>query len=214
MSASDRLDHLLESRSDLWRGRGRVASDVLGTGNSQLDRRLPGGGWPCGQLIELVPELPGAGELGLLLPLMADLTCRKHPVVLAAPPMVPCPQALVAGGVHLEQLMVIRQAGQALWAAEQCLKSGLCGAVVVWPQTGRIQARAIRRLKLAAGHGSAPLFVCYRPGQQPPSSLATLRLAVRPGAIVEVLRAAGTTVNGGLHTGPDNILPFRSRTAS
>lgn len=214
MSASDRLDHLLESRSDLWRGRGRVASDVLGTGNPQLDRLLPGGGWPCGQLIELVPELPGVGELGLLLPLMADRTRRKHPVVLAAPPMVPCPQALASGGVQLEHLVVIRSPGQALWAAEQCLKSGLCGAVVVWPGAGRVQAHAIRRLKLAAGHGSAPVFICYRPGQQPPSSLATLRLAVRPGAIVEVLRAAGTAAGGGLQTSPDNIVPFRSRTAS
>lgn len=211
MPASDPLDRLLDRRSDLWRGRGRTVSGALATGHPRLDRLLPGGGWPCGRLIELLPEPAGAGELQILLPMMAERTRQRQPVVLAAPPMVPCPQALAAAGVDLDQLVVVRQAEQAAWAAEQCLKSGLCGAVVLWPPGKCADTRAVRRLRLAAGDGPAPLFVCYRPGRQPPSSLSSLRLAIRPGPVLEVLRAHGTAAGGMLDLGTGNVAPLRSQ---
>lgn len=188
--AGDRLGELLSTRRDLWRGRGQPNHPTLPTGHPQLDRLLPGGGWPCGRIVELVPERPGIGELRLLLPTLAERTQHEQPVVLAAPPLVPCPQALQAAGLDLARLIVIRCHDQALWATEQCLKSGLCGAVLLWPPK-RMQSRALRRLQLAAERGPAPVFVLYRPGQQPPASLATLRLAIRPGLELEILRATG-----------------------
>jgi hypothetical protein len=183
------LDQLLETRSDVWRGAVRPARSVLSSGLDRLDARLPGGGWPCGQLIELLSDHPRACGLGVITPVMARQTQAGRPVLLAAPPLIPCPQALDRAGVRLDRLAVARPEEQALWAAEQGLKSGLCGVVAVWPRTEHLRPRAIRRLQLAAEQGPAPVFVCYRSGMTPPPSLATLRLRIRPNANVEILRA-------------------------
>ena len=190
-TAPDPLGELLATRRDLWRGRESAGgAATLSSGHRDLDRLLPGGGWPCGRIVELVPERFGVGELHLLLPFLAERTRREHPVVLIAPPLIPCPQNLQAAGLDLAQLVVVRDRNQALWAAEQCLKSGLCGAVSIWPPQ-RVPARTLRRLQLAAEQGPAPVFVHYRPDQPPPPSLATLRLAIRPGSELEILRATG-----------------------
>lgn len=207
------LQHLLDTRHDLWRGRMPPAPTALGSGDIHLDRQLPAGGWPCGRITELVPDAFGLGELKLLLPALAAQTSRGLPVVLTAPPMVPCPQALAAAGVDLARLVIVRQPGQALWAAEQCLKSGLCGAIVIWPP-GKIQPRAIRRLQLAAENGAAPAFICYRPGQPPPPSLATLRLAIHPGPAVEILRAGGGTTGRILQLEASNIISLQRHRSS
>ena len=210
-TSRDRLGTLLESRHDLWRGRSQPDRPTLPTGHAGLDDWLPAGGWPCGCLIELVPQQAGVGELRLLLPLLADQTRQKRPVVLAAPPLLPCPQALQAAGIDLAHLIVVRRHDQALWAAEQCLKSGLCGAVLIWPPD-RVQARAVRRLQLAAEHGPAPAFLYYRPNQPAPTSLATLRLAIRPGAEIELLRAPGQSGGRILQLKASNIVPLKPLT--
>jgi protein ImuA len=206
---SQPIEELLESRSDLWRGRHRPAGDVLASGRAELDRWLPAGGWPCGRLVELLPERFGIGEFGLLLPMLAKQTRRGLPVLLVSPPWVPCPQHLERVGVALEQLVVIRSADQALWATEQGLKSGLCGAILLWHSPSRVRPQAIRRLQLAAECGPAPVFVCYRPGQQPPPSLASLRLGIRPGPELTLLR--GNDRSKVLHLGRSNVVPLSTR---
>ncbi len=189
MSAQARLEQLLNRRPDLWRGRARRTFPAASTGLDWLDRGLPGGGWPLGRLTELLPRVSGCGELGLLLPLLARCTQQGRPVVLAGPMLVPGPQALIKAGMVLEHLVVVREAGEVLWAAEQCLKSGLCGSVVVWPPAGRVGERAVRRLQLAAEQSPGPTFVVYRPEQQPPPSVSALRLGLSPGPEVELLRS-------------------------
>jgi len=217
MAASKSLDRLLGERTDLWRGRRRGPEAVLATGRAALDAALPGGGWPRGRLIELVPERFGSGELELLQPVLAERTRHGQPVMFIAPPLVPCPQALLRSGVDLARLAIVRHRGQALWCAEQALKSGLCGIVVVWPAAADVQERAIRRLVLAAEHGQAPLFVCYPPGCRPPPSLASLRLAIRAGGEVELLRSrmgAGPGAVGcsvALHLQPGNVVALQRR---
>lgn len=188
MPAQVQLEKLLDQRPDLWRGRGRRSFPAVSTGLDWLDRGLPGG-WPLGRLTELLPHVSGCGELGLLLPLLARCTQREQPVVLAGPMLVPGPQALIKAGVVLEHLVVVRAAREVLWAAEQCLKSGLCGSVVVWPPAGRVGERVVRRLQLAAEQSPGPTFVIYRPGQSPPASVSALRLGLGPGPEVEVLRS-------------------------
>ena len=187
------IDHLLKQRQDLWRGRGGPSGPVLATGHPGLDARLPGGGWPGGRLTELLPSHLGAGEFELLLPALARLTREGRPVVLIAPPMVPCPQAMAQRQLDLARLIVIRSRQQRNWAAEQCLKSGLCGAVVVWQQQAlnRASTQALRRLQLAAESSRGAAFLIYHPGQRPPPSIATLRLAVAPGPRIRLLRAPG-----------------------
>jgi len=205
------IDQLLRSRPDLWRGQQRPARQVIATGRATLDAWLPDGGWPHGRLIELLPEPLGSGELELLLPMLAEQTRQGRPTILAAPPLIPCPQHLEQAGLALERLIIVRSSDQAPWAAEQSLKSGLCGAVVLWPPPGRIEARTVRRLQLAAESGSAPLFVCYRPGQEPPPSLATLRLGIRPGPELTLLR--GSSQKHRLHLGRGNVVTMKPRSA-
>jgi hypothetical protein len=203
MSADVSLEQLLDRRPDLWRGRARRSFPVEPTGLGWLDRGLPGGGWPLGRLTELLPRVSGCGELGLLLPLLARCTQQGHPVVLAGPMLVPGPQALARAGVAFEHLVVVREAQQVFWAAEQCLKSGLCGSVAVWPPAGRVGERAVRRLQLAAEQSPGPTFVIYRPEQSPPPSVSALRLGLNPGLAVEVLRSPAGLVESRL-LGPDS----------
>ena len=55
----------------IWRGRSTAPTDTLSTGFSTLDAGLPGGGWPCTGLIEILTPRTGLGELRLLVPLLA-----------------------------------------------------------------------------------------------------------------------------------------------
>lgn len=213
MSTPRPLERLLSERPDLWRGRRRRPQPAVATGRAALDRQLPTGGWPCGKLTELVVERHGSGELDLLLPCLAEMTKRDRPVLFIDPPMVPCPQALAGAGMDLTRLVVVRRDAHALWAAEQCLKSGLCGAVVVWPPRREIGDRAVRRLQLAAESGDAPVFLCYPPGSTPPASLSALRLAVRPGGRIEVLRGAYGAAPAPVTLHADNVVPLRGREA-
>ncbi|WP_049725732.1 translesion DNA synthesis-associated protein ImuA [Wenzhouxiangella marina] len=201
----------MSSRSDLWRGQRRPVDARISSGRADLDAWLPAGGWPSGRLIEFQPDHFGLGELELLLPMMAQQTRQGQPIILAAPPMIPCPQRLARSGVALDKLVVVRRPEQAFWAAEQSLKSGLCGMVMVWPPRGRVQPRALRRLQLSAEQGAAPAFICYRPGQQPPPSLATLRLAIHPGPELELLRGAPEPGRR-FQIGRSNVVSLRLRT--
>src|SRR5687767_12129281 len=98
------------------------------TGRPVLSGQLPGGGWPAGTLIDLLLQQPGIGELRLLRP--ALLTVAKRRIVLLQPPHPPQALALAALGLAPSQLLWIRatRSTDALWAAEQVLRSGSCGA--------------------------------------------------------------------------------------
>ena len=208
MPDSQALQQLLNQRGDLWRGRHRSAAAVASSGRAELNHWLPDGGWPHATLTELLPDTFGSGELDILLPLLAEQTRQGQPVLLVAPPLVPCPQRLHRAGLALDRLMVIRAQKDALWAAEQALKSGVCGSIVTWYPRGRVDARSIRRLQLAARAGDAPAFLCYRPGQQPPPSLSALRLGLAPGPRLTLLR--GGSSERTLHMGRPNVIALAS----
>jgi len=206
------LQDLLKHRTDLWRGRRRPVGLSVSSGRADLDAWLPDGGWPRASLIELIPQHLGDAELELLLPLLAEQTRQGQPVLLIAPPLIPCPQRLHRAGLALERLIIAHGPDQALWAAEQALKSGVCGSVMTWHPRGRVDARAIRRLQLAARSSAEPTFICYRPGQIPPPSLSALRLGIKPGPELELLRGNGPERR--LHLGRGNVVPLRRQSAS
>ncbi len=209
MSEPRSLQHLLDQRSDLWRGQRRPPAAVAASGRAELDAWLPDGGWPRGRLVELLPEYLGCGELELLLPLLADQTRHGQPVLLIAPPLVPCPQRLHRAGIALDRLVVVHGPDDALWAAEQALKSGVCGSIVTWHPRGRVDPRPIRRLQLAARASDAPAFVCYRAGQSPAPSLSALRLGLAPGPQLSLLRGDGPSRT--LHLGRANVIELAAR---
>jgi len=185
------LNHLIDTRR-LWRGQTKVLTpNAQPTGHAALDEVLPGGGWPESALSEILFATTGIGELRLLWPTLARLTAAGERVVLVAPPYVPYPQAWLAAGIDLRQLFIVNARGRdALWATEQCLRSGSCGAVLCWPQ--QADDRALRRLQVAAETGQTLAFA-YRPLREEANpSPAALRLAVetRPSQL-RVLKCRG-----------------------
>jgi hypothetical protein len=115
--------------------------------------------------------------LQLLWPTLARLTASGERVVLVAPPHVPYAPAWQAAGVELRQLSVIAAEGKdALWAAEQCLRSGSCGAVLCWPV--HADDKALRRLQVAAESGQTLAFACRPQAAAVNASPAALRLII------------------------------------
>ena len=178
MGALVDLEGLLEQRR-VWRGRSTQVrpQGVQPTGHAALDQRLPEGGWPVAALSELLLANPGSGELQLLWPSLARLTAQAGRVVLVAPPFQPYAPAWQAAGLDLRFLVQVQaRADEALWAAEQCLRSGSCAAVLCWPD--KADDRALRRLQVAAETGRALAFACRPASAAHNPSPAALRIAL------------------------------------
>lgn len=171
-----RLETLLRHPS-LWRGRGSAPQAVHPTGFAALDAALPGGGWPCRGLVEILTPGSGSGELTLWAPLIGCLTHAEIPrwCAFVAPPFEPFAPAWQAQGAQLARLLVAR-AAEPLWALEQCLLSGACALGFAWPAAARMTE--LRRLALAAERGGC-LGVLIRPARaaREPTA-AMLRIAI------------------------------------
>ncbi|KTC20395.1 CDP-6-deoxy-delta-3,4-glucoseen reductase [Pseudomonas marginalis ICMP 9505] len=191
MGAVVALDALFNG-GRVWKGRPATApASVHPTGLAALDAVLPSGGWPEAALSEILMAKEGVGELQLVLPTLARLSALGERIVLVAPPYTPYPHAWQNAGVDLRQLSVIQaEARDALWAVEQCLRSGSCGAVLCWPH--KADDRALRRLQVAAETGQTLAFAWRSLSEAVNSSPAALRLAVeaKP-AQVRVLKCRG-----------------------
>lgn len=178
MSSVVSLDRLLDARR-VWRGQAgpSPSTSCPPTGLRDLDAALPGGGWPTAALSEFLVATRGIGELRLLWPTLARLTSAGERVVLVSPPHLPYPQAWIGAGIDLRHVSIVQaQDRDALWATEQCLRSGSCGAVVSWPH--KADDRALRRLQVAAETGQTMAFA-YRPQQEAVNaSPAALRVAI------------------------------------
>lgn len=176
MGAVVALDTLLAART-LWHaGRSAaIAADGEPTGHDALDALLPQGGWPRRSLTELLLPADGVGELALLLPTLARLTQAGSPVAVVAPPYVPYAPAWQAAGVDLSLLEIVDATPRdALWAFEQCLRSGACAAVLGWP--AQADGPALRRLQVAADSGECLGFALRDRRHAANPSAAALRL--------------------------------------
>ncbi len=197
------LDTLLQ-RADIWRG-GQLTAAVraVSSGFAELDALLPGGGWPRGALTEILMPRQGIGALRLLMPALAQLSQDERWICWVAPPHIPYAPALAAAGIDLSRVLLVhpgaRQDG--LWALEQSLRSGTCGAVLAWPTVA--DSRVLRRLQLAAEAGDALgfLFRSRRLASRP--AAAALRIQLDPGIdgslSLSILRRRGGWATGPLH---------------
>jgi hypothetical protein len=179
----------------IWRRSASAQPHVraLATGLAELDAILPGGGWPCGALTEILFEYDGIGELALLMPALAQITQRGQRVVFVAPPYIPYAPALEAAGLDLRQVVQIQAPpNDGAWSAEQCLRSGSCGAVLSWLETA--DYTQLRRLQLAAESGDALAFL-FRPARAASkTSPAALRLQLhndKHQTDIEILKCRG-----------------------
>ena len=186
---SSSLDKLL-ANPRVWRGRDQTGQQAgLASGYPELDRHLPGGGWPRESLTEILTEHYGIGELRLLMPALARLSTETSPqdftepgwIAWVAPPFQPYPPALQQCGIDLSRMLIVRpgDASEILWSAEQALSSGTCAAVLLWPSM--LDDQASRRLQLAAEKGRS-WAIAFRPlaARRQPSA-AALRLELHPG---------------------------------
>ena len=202
----------------LWRASQLASSPDLhvDTGYPAMSAELPGGGWPLGNLIEVMIPRAGIGELQLFRPALGgalpghsgqDNTapasgCRKagvrvgpvggadvrdvRPIVLIQPPYIPQTAGWAGWGVAPSRL---------LWLQPQARPDALWAAEHILDSAAfsalflwqdTLREASLRRLQLAAQKGNT-LFVLIRSLQAArQSSPAPLRLALHP-------------VRGGLH---------------
>jgi len=176
MGAVVALETLFAAQT-LWHaGRSaKTSDDGEPTGHEALDALLPQRGWPRRALTELLLPADGVGELELLFPALARLTQAGHPVVLIAPPYIPYAPAWQAAGVDLAQLEIVDASPRdALWAFEQCLRSGACAAVLGWPL--QADTPSLRRLQVAADSGDCLGFALRDRKHVANASPAALRM--------------------------------------
>jgi cell division inhibitor SulA/protein ImuA len=190
MRAATALVSLLQgqSTSPVWRA-DEIARDgaaSIATGFAALDAELPGGGWPQGQLVELLLDAPGVGELSLLAPALARIA-RDRPCVWVLPcdapgaNALPYPPALAEAGIAVARSIFVQPATprESLWALEQSLRTAHLGALIGWlpaPSSRDGNFRALRRLHLLAQRHRALVFLLRAARAADAASPASLRL--------------------------------------
>lgn len=193
----------------MWRADqlGAVAHATLPSGFDALDAALPGGGWPCRGLTELLCPQAGVLEWRLLGPALRAQTAgrkadrpadRKARVMLVAPPWPPHAPGLKSMGIDERRLVWIDASAPAerLWVVEQLLRARSPGCVLAWLPDAR--AGQLRRLQVLAGQAGAdrgPVFIFRGRAAAHESSPAPLRVLAWPGEgwmlHVELLKRAG-----------------------
>ncbi|USD66180.1 translesion DNA synthesis-associated protein ImuA [Vibrio sp. SCSIO 43136] len=182
----------LQRKQWLWQGNQQQSQpDVLPSGYPELDEKL-NGGLPKVGLIEIQAQ-PGIGELRLLKPYLQQASSARLNVFIAPPGQL-CAEFFSAQGFNIENILIIRpkQEKEALWAAEQCAKSGACAHVILWQQKLNIQQA--KRLQLACDQGQCSQIIFKRPMANSfplPVSLS-MRLEAHPqGLICQITKRKG-----------------------
>lgn len=186
----------------VWRGvdLGRGTGPVLASGFSALDAELPGGGWPCQALSEILSPQPSVLEWRLVGPALRAVVAGGGQVVVVGPPKAPHLPGLHHCGVDAGHFVWIQADAPAerLWCTEQLIKSGTCGALMSWLPQARPEQ--IRRLQVCAQACQGPVFLFRPAAAQHESSAAPLRLVATIGLDwelhVQVLKRRGPPRDG------------------
>lgn len=208
------------ARSDVWRGDRLAHADVPGvpSGFPALDAELPGGGWPRGGLVELLPARQGIGEMSLLMPALAHVSARELSwVVCIAPPLPPYAPAWANAGVALSRLLVTRAiGGDAAWACARALDADGVGALVAWlPEA---DTTTLRRLQLLAEKRRTLIFLFRPAAAARESSPAPLRIGIGASAdpgrlVVRLFKRRGGALPMPLELEPPRPAPLPARYA-
>ncbi|HTR57966.1 MAG TPA: translesion DNA synthesis-associated protein ImuA [Casimicrobiaceae bacterium] len=197
----------------VWRGDqlARIEQTVS-SGLVELDRALPGGGWPQNALTELLLDEQGIGELRLLMPALQRLAQASESIVLVAPPHLPHAPAIAAAGIDPAQVIIVAAAEDKhrWWAAEQVLRANSVGALLFWP--GSLVEQRLRRLQLAAQEGETLAFVFATTARAAQPSPAPLRIRLSPAGArlrVDVFKRRGGVMSVPLLVDVADALSFR-----
>lgn len=173
----------------VWRGSdlGAVTVRACSTGWPELDRELPGGGFPARSITEILSPQPSVLEWRLLGAALASITESGKQIAVIGTPKPPHLPGLLRGGLKENALVWIRAdaPAQRLWATEQLVKANSAGAIVAWLPQAR--AEQIRRLQVCALSCEAPVFLFRPESARHDSSAAPLRLHATLGVDWELL---------------------------
>ena len=167
----------------LWRGDqlGSPVTSVVSSGFAALDAELPGAGWPCHSLTEILQPQPTVAEWRLLAPAMRQVVAHGGHIVVVGPPKSPHLPGLKYAGLDERHLVWIQAEAPAerLWVTEQLIKTNAAGLLVSWlPQARQEQ---IRRLQVCAQACDGPVFLCRPAAAEHEPSAAPLRVQLRFG---------------------------------
>ena len=189
----------------IWRGNDIGQSDhrVVATGFTALDAELPGGGWPCNALTELLQPQPSLCEWRLLSPALATLVAGGGQILLVGPPKRPHAPGLLKLGITDKSLvwMAADTPSERLWTTEQLIKANPRGsAILAWlPQT---RPEQLRRLQVHAQSCDCPVFLFRPEAAQLDASPAPLRVLAAPGddwsLQIQILKRKGALLEGTL----------------
>lgn len=207
--------HALLRRPDLWRANDTVvdACTTVSTGHPALDAELPGGGWPVGDMSEVLTDCCGHGEVSLLLPMLAQASQADGWMVWVAPPWYPNVSALAAAGLRTHRMLVIQagSTGERVWAMRHALDSGACSAVIGW--FDRVDTALLRRLQLAVREAALPLVLFRSVADAHIASPAALRLQLSvaaEGAVrLDILKRRGRPTDRPVYLGTRPDFPPR-----
>ncbi len=203
----------LEKHPLIWRGtQTPSAMTRLPTGHAILDTHLLGG-LPAAGLVRVQAPL-GIGELSLLQGALFSGRQHKLRVFINVPGDIHAPW-LQHNGIDETKILQINPANEedALWAAEQCLKSAVCHSVILW--VSALSLRQARRLQVAASDNDC-LCLLFQHQHIESGLPVLLDLRVKPhshGLCVDILKLQGGRPKENLllplrHT-PDNSAILR-----
>jgi len=187
----------------IWRGTdiGQAGQAVVATGFEALDAQLPGGGWPCNSLTELLQPQPSLCEWRLLSPALAGLVASGGQILLVGPPKRPHAPGLVKLGIAEKNLVWIAAdtPAERLWTTEQLVKANpRGGAILAWLPQAR--AEQLRRLQVHAQSCDCPVFLFRPQAAQLDASPAPLRVLATLGndweLHVQILKRKGALLDG------------------
>ncbi len=180
----------------------RSTTAVVPSGFELLDQQLPGGGWPCCALTEVLQAQPGCGEWRLLGPALRTLVQQKRSVILVGPPRRPHLPGLVHVGLDAHHLLWVEADTPArrLWCTEQLVRSNAAGAVIAWLPHARPEQ--IRRLQVSAQACDGLVILCRPAAAAHEASAAPLRVALTTAPdwalLVEVIKRKGPACESSL----------------
>lgn len=183
----------LISHPKIWKARsGYRQLEAISTGFPELDRALPGAGWPRKAITEIFIARYGIGELGLLMPALASL--EQANIAWIAPPYLPYAPALVHFGLDLNRMLMVHPATETdiPWVIEEIVRSQSQAIVLAWlPMASE---RTLRRLQLIVEERQA-WAVLFRPAtmlQQKSPAALKLRLAKHGEQLrIEIIKCRG-----------------------
>ena len=189
----------------IWRGTevGQASQAVVATGFENLDAQLPGGGWPCNAITELLQPQPTLCEWRLLSPALASLVASGGQILLVGPPKRPHAPGLLKLGITEKNLVWIAAdtPAERLWTTEQLVKANpRGGAILAWLPQAR--AEQLRRLQVHSQSCDCPVFLFRPEAAQLDASPAPLRVLASLGTDwqlnVQILKRKGALMDGSI----------------